>query len=184
MKRRSNRSRALRVFNHPITHLPNCPIHRSAPGFTIIELLVVLALISILATMGMAQYRQGIVHAREAVLKTDLFDLREIRTAIDKFKDAADAMQISPLDLKPDGMGYPPDLETLVEGVTAANDQSARKLKFLRRVPVDPMTHDSEWGMRSYQDEADATRWGGQNVFDVYTKFDGTALDGTKYKDW
>ena len=84
---------------------------------------------------------------REAELRREL---REIRTAIDKFKDAADAWQISPLDLKPDGMGYPPDLETLVEGVTAANDATGRKLKFLRRVPIDPMTHDTEWGMRSY----------------------------------
>ena len=93
-------------------------------------------------------------------------------------------MQVSPLDLKPDGMGYPADLDVLVEGVTAANDQSGRKLKFLRRVPVDPMTHDNEWGMRSYQDDAKATRWGGQNVFDVYTKSEATGLDGTKYKDW
>ena len=86
------------------------------------------------------------------------------------------------LELKVGSEGYPPDLQTLVDGVTAANDATGRKLKFLRRIPVDPMTHSTEWGLRSYQDKPDATRWGGQNVFDVYTTFDGTALDGTKYK--
>jgi general secretion pathway protein G len=80
--------------------------------------------------------------------------------------------------------GYPPDLDTLVDGVSVANDASGRKLKFLRRIPVDPMTHSTEWGLRSYQDKPDTTRWGGQNVFDVYTTFDGKALDGTKYRDW
>jgi len=135
----------------------------------------------ILASAIMPLARVTATRQREMELRRDL---REMRTAIDKFKDAAMALQISPLDLKPDGEGYPPDLEKLVEGVTAANDQTGRKLKFLRRVPVDPMTHDTEWGMRSYQDAADSTRWGGQNVFDVYTKSDATALDGTKYKDW
>jgi general secretion pathway protein G len=119
--------------------------------------------------------------AREAELRRAL---REMRTAIDKFKDAADLGQISPLDLKTGAEGYPPDLQTLVDGVTAANDATGRKLKFLRRVPIDPMTKNTEWGMRSYQDDADATRWGGQNVFDVYTTFDGTALDGSRYRDW
>jgi general secretion pathway protein G len=110
--------------------------------------------------------------------------LREMRTAIDKFKDAADTGQIGSLELNADSQGYPADLETLVIGVTAQNDQSGRKLKFLRRVPVDPMTRSMDWGLRSYQDEPDATRWGGQNVFDVFTTSDGTALDGTKYRDW
>ena len=118
---------------------------------------------------------------REAELRRAL---REMRTAIDRYKDAADLGQISPLELKAGAEGYPPDLETLVDGVPAANDATGRKLKFLRRIPIDPMTHDAEWGLRSYQDEPDATRWGGQNVFDVYTTFDGTALDGTKYRDW
>ena len=150
-------------------------------GFTFIEILVVSTIILILASAIMPLARVTATRQREMELRRDL---REIRTAIDKFKDAATAMQISPLDLKPDGEGYPADLDILVEGVTANNDQTGRKLKFLRRVPVDPMTHSTEWGMRSYQDEADATRWGGQNVYDVYTKFDGTALDGSKYKDW
>jgi general secretion pathway protein G len=153
----------------------------SDSGYTFVELLVVATIILILASAIMPLAQVTSTRLREAELRRDL---REMRTAIDKFKDAADAMQISPLDLTPEGMGYPPDLDTLVDGVTAANDQSGRKLKFLRRVPVDPMTRDSEWGMRSYQDEPDATRWGGQNVFDVYTKSEGTALDGTKYQDW
>jgi general secretion pathway protein G len=80
--------------------------------------------------------------------------------------------------------GYPPDLETLVEGVSAANDATGRKLKFLRRIPIDPMTGSFEWGMRSYQDKPDSTSWGGQNVYDVFTMAEGTALDGTKYRDW
>jgi len=150
-------------------------------GFTFIEILVVSTIILILASAIMPLARVTATRQREMELRRDL---REIRTAIDKFEDAATAMQISPLDLKPDGEGYPADLDILVEGVTANNDQTGRKLKFLRRVPVDPMTHSTEWGMRSYQDEADATRWGGQNVYDVYTKFDGTAIDGSKYKDW
>ena len=107
-----------------------------------------------------------------------------MRTAIDHFKDAADLGIIGSFDLKAGSENYPADLQQLVDGVTAANDATGRKLKFLRRVPVDPMTHTTEWGLRSYQDKPDSTRWGGQNVFDVYTTFGGTALDGTKYKDW
>ena len=115
---------------------------------------------------------------REAELRRAL---REMRTALDKFKDAVDQGLIPTTELEPANEGYPPDLETLVDGVSVANDASGRKLKFLRRVPVDPMTRD-EWGMRSYQDDPDSKSWGGQNVFDVYTKSEGTALDGTKYR--
>ena len=118
---------------------------------------------------------------REAELRRDL---REMRTAIDRFKDAVDQGQIAASELEPGNEGYPPSLETLVEGIGAANDASGRKLKFLRRVPIDPMTNSTDWGLRAYQDEPDSTSWGGRNVFDVYTKSDGTALDGTKYKDW
>ena len=92
---------------------------------------------------------------------------------------------IAPVDIKAGSEDYPPKLETLVEGVTKANDADAGcKLKFLRRVPIDPMTHSTEWGLRAYGDRPDSTSWGGSNVFDVYTKSDGKALDGTKYKDW
>jgi general secretion pathway protein G len=150
-------------------------------GYTFVELLVVATIILILASAIMPLARVTSTRQREAELRRSL---REMRTAIDKFKDAADAGQIGSLDLKAGAEGYPADLEMLVEGVTAANDATGRKLKFLRRIPVDPMTRTTDWGLRSYQDQSDATRWGGQNVFDVHTTFQGTALDGTKYRDW
>lgn len=150
-------------------------------GYTFVELLVVSAIIIILASAVMPLVRVTATRQREAELRRVL---REMRTAIDKYKDAADLGNISALELKLGAEGYPPDLDTLVEGVTAANDATGRKLKFLRRVPVDPMTHTTDWGKRSYQDDPDATRWGGQNVFDVFTTYQGTALDGTKYRDW
>jgi general secretion pathway protein G len=153
----------------------------SARGYTFVELLVVATMILILASAIMPLAKVTATRTREAELRRNL---REMRTAIDKFKDAADLGQIGATELKVGAENYPPDLDTLVEGVTAANDATGRKLKFLRRVPVDPMTHSTDWGKRSVQDKADSTRWGGQNVFDVYTTFDGTALDGTKYKDW
>jgi len=154
---------------------------RAQAGYTFVELLIVAAIIIILASAVMPLAKVTATRQREMELHRTL---REMRTAIDRYKDAADLGMISPLELKAGAEGYPPDLQTLVDGVTAANDATGRKLKFLRKVPVDPMTHSSEWGMRSYQDEPDATKWGGQNVFDVYTTFDGKALDGTKYRDW
>jgi general secretion pathway protein G len=150
-------------------------------GYTFVELLVVSTIILILASAIMPLARVTATRQREAELRRTL---REIRTAIDKYKDAADAGQIGALEIQVGSEGYPPDLDTLVEGVVAANDATGRKLKFLRRVPLDPMTHTMDWGMRSYQDDPDATKWGGQNVFDVFTTSDGTALDGTKYKSW
>ena len=154
---------------------------RRADGYTFVELLVVTTIILILASAVMPLAKVTATRQREVELRRTL---RELRTSIDRYKDAADQMLISSLDVKVGSEGYPPDLETLVEGVPAANDASGRKLKFLRKVPVDPMTHTMEWGLRSYQDRPDATRWGGQNVFDVYTTFNGVGLDGTKYKDW
>lgn len=150
-------------------------------GYTFIELLVVSAIVMLMASAVMPLARVTATRQREADLHRAL---REVRTAIDKYKDAADSQQIGSLEIKAGSEGYPADLQVLVDGVAVQNDATGRKLKFLRRVPVDPMTHSMEWGMRSYQDEPDATRWGGQNVFDVYTKFEGTALDGTKYRDW
>ena len=108
----------------------------------------------------------------------------QIRTAIDRFKDAADQGLIAPLELEAGNEGYPEDLEQLVDGVAANNDATGRKLKFLRRIPIDPMTHTTDWGLRSYQDDPDDLTWGGDNVFDVHTTFNGTALDGTNYRDW
>src|SRR5476651_497960 len=150
-------------------------------GYTFIEILVVATIIMILASAIMPLAKVTATRTREVELHRSL---REIRTAIDKYKDAADLGQIGSLDIKVGSENYPPDLQTLVDGVSAANDATGRKLKFLRHIPVDPMTHSAEWGMRSYQDKPDSTRWGGQNVFDVYTTFGGTALDGTHYKDW
>lgn len=154
---------------------------RPATGYTFVELLVVSAIIIILASAAMPLAKVTARRQREAELR---HALREMRTAIDKYKDAADLGKIGSLEIKAGSEGYPATLETLVEGVAAANDATGRKLKFLRRIPTDPMTRSTEWGMRAYQDDSDSSRWGGQNVFDVYTKFDGTALDGSKYKDW
>jgi general secretion pathway protein G len=149
-------------------------------GFTFIEMIVVTTILLVLASTVMPLAQVTMQRQREAELHRAL---REMRTALDKFKDAVDQGLIPSTELEPANEGYPPDLETLVDGVSVANDASGRKLKFLRRVPVDPMTKD-EWGLRSYQDDPDSKSWGGQNVFDVYTKSEGTALDGTKYRDW
>ena len=149
-------------------------------GFTFIEMIVVTTILLVLASTVMPLAQVTMQRQREAELHRAL---REMRTALDKFKDAVDQGLIPSTELEPANEGYPPDLETLVDGVSVANDASGRKLKFLRRIPVDPMTRD-EWGLRSYQDNPDSKSWGGQNVFDVYTTSEGTALDGTKYRDW
>ena len=150
-------------------------------GFTFVELLVVCTILLILASAVMPLARVSIQRQREAELRRDL---REMRTAIDKFKDAADAGVIAPPDLVAGSDNYPASLDVLVNGVTKNNDATGVKLKFLRRIPIDPMTHSTDWGFRSYTDKPDSTSWGGGSVFDVYTKSDGKALDGTKYKDW
>jgi len=150
-------------------------------GYTFVELLIVVALLMILASAVLPLAQVTSQRQREAELRRNL---REVRTAIDKFKDSVDTGLIPTTELRPDNEGYPPDLDKLVEGVAVANDATGRKLKFLRRIPIDPMTNDTEWGLRSYQDKPDSTSWGGQNVFDVYSKSGGTALDGTKYRDW
>jgi general secretion pathway protein G len=150
-------------------------------GYTFVELIVVGAMLMVLASAILPLAKVTIQRQREVELRRAL---REMRVAIDRFKDAADQGMIGAVDLKAGSEGYPPDLETLVEGVRMANDASGRKLKFLRRIPIDPVTKSAEWGMRSYQDDSESTTWGGQNVFDVFTKSTGTALDGTKYKDW
>jgi general secretion pathway protein G len=154
---------------------------RAQRGYTFVELLVVTTVLLILASAVMPLAQVTSQRRREAELRREL---REIRTAIDKFKDAVDMGMIASSDLEPGNEGYPPDLETLVDGIPAANDASGRKLKFLRRVPLDPMTGSADWGRRSYQDKPDATTWGGKNVFDVFTTASGTGLDGTKYRDW
>ena len=135
----------------------------------------------ILASAVLPLVRVTVQRQREIELRRAL---REMRVAIDRFKDAADQGMIGSTDLRTGAEGYPAKLEILVEGVSVVNDASGRKLKFLRRIPIDPMTKSTDWGLRSYQDSPDSTTWGGQSVFDVFTKSTGTALDGTKYKDW
>jgi general secretion pathway protein G len=157
------------------------PAGAGEAGFTFIEIAIVTAIIAILASAILPLARVTMQRERELELRRDL---REMRTAIDKFKDAFDQQKIAPADLPADADGYPPTLQTLVDGVGAANDTTGKRLKFLRRVPVDPTTKSTEWGMRSSRDQATSTSWGGQNVFDVFSTNEGRALDGTKYSDW
>ncbi len=150
-------------------------------GYSFIELLVVTTIILVLASAIMPLAKVTMKRQREIELRRDL---REMRTAIDRFKDAADLQMISNLEIEPGNEGYPKSLDQLVQGVAVTGDAAGRKLKFLRRVPIDPMTGTNEWALRSYQDRPDSTTWGGKNVFDVYSKSEGIALDGTKYSDW
>jgi len=150
-------------------------------GYTFVELIIVTTIILILASAVQPLARVTITRQKEAELRRVL---REMRTAIDKFKDAADMQMIPPTELQAGSEGYPSTLETLVEGVSLVGDASGKKLKLLRRVPVDPMTGSKDWGMRSYQDKPDSTRWGGQNVYDVFSLSNAKALDGTKYSEW
>ena len=150
-------------------------------GYTFVEVAVVSAIIAILASAILPLAKVTLQRGRELELRREL---REMRTAIDKFKDAADQGKIAPGDLPSNADGYPPTLQVLVNGVAVANDTTGARLRFLRRIPVDPMTHSTDWGMRSSRDEANSTAWGGQNVFDVYSTYQGRALDGTKYNDW
>jgi general secretion pathway protein G len=146
-------------------------------GFTLIELLVTVLIISILVGVAIPLARNSIKREKEFALRAAL---REMRTAIDKYKDASDRGFIM---VKVDTEGYPETLQILVDGVDMVG-QVSKKLKFLRRIPIDPMKNTTEWGMRSYQDDPKNSSWGGQNVFDVFTTSEGTGLDGTKYKDW
>jgi len=143
-------------------------------GFTLIELIVATAILTILTGLAIPLVRVTIKRQREHDLRADLWEMRD---AIDRYKDAADR---NAFQIKVGSEGYPPDLETLVNGV----DVQGKKLKFLRRIPIDPMTGKPEWGMHSMQDDPTSDSWDGDNVFDVYTKSQDTALDGTKYKDW
>lgn len=146
----------------------------SERGLTLIELLVTVAILSILAGAAVPIARFQVKRANERYLRQALWQMRD---AIDKYKDAADK---GAFQIKLDSQGYPPDLETLVKGV----DIQGKTVKFLRRIPVDPMTGKAEWGLRSMQDDPTSDSYGGQSVFDVYSKSTGTAMDGTKYSDW
>src|SRR5437588_3549123 len=145
-----------------------------AGGFTLIELIVATTILVILTGMIVPLARLSIKREKERELRYDLWMMRD---SIDRYKDAADR---GAFQIKVGTEGYPPDLETLVTGV----DVGGKKVRFLRKIPVDPMSGKTEWGMRSMQDDPTSDSWGGQNVFDVFTKSEGTALDGTKYKEW
>ena len=146
-------------------------------GMTLLELILACSILLVLTSAALPIARYTIVHKREAELH---YDLRQMRDAIDRYKDLADRNLIR---IEVGSEGYPPDLDTLVKGVQlgAGND---RKIRFLRRIPKDPMTGQTEWGLRAVQDDPDSTSWGGKNIFDVYSKSQGTASDGTKYSDW
>jgi len=143
-------------------------------GLTLVELLVTVAILSILAGAAIPVARFQIKREKERELHRDLWMMRD---AIDRYKDAADR---GAFQTKLDSQNYPPDLETLVNGV----DVQGKKVRFLRRIPIDPMSGNAEWGLRSMQDDPDSDSYGGQSVFDVHSKSMGTALDGTKYADW
>ena len=133
-----------------------------------------MAILAVLASAAIPLTKLEVKRQKERELRYDLWQMRD---AIDRYKDAADR---NAFQTKVDSFGYPPDLQTLVNGV----DVQGKKVRFLRRIPVDPMTGKDDWGLRSMQDDPDSDSWGGQNVFDVYSKSDGTALDGTKYNTW
>ena len=148
-------------------------------GMTLLELIIACAILLILSSAALPVARFTVVRQREKELR---LDLREMRNAIDRYKDLADRNMIR---TELGSEGYPPDLQTLVKGVAIGGTGAAGKnIRFLRRIPVDPITGNTEWGLRSVQDDPDSTSWGGKNIFDVYSKSTGTALDGTKYSEW
>jgi general secretion pathway protein G len=155
--------------------LANRGVWRTQRGVTLLEMIVVITILLILMGAAVPIMKVSVRRQREVELHRALW---EMRTAIDRYKDAADK---NAFQIKLGSEGYPPDMDTLVNGVEIAG---GKKLRFLRRIPVDPMTGNTDWGLRSMQDDPQSDSWGGQNVFDVYTKSPGTALNGQKYKDW
>ena len=149
-------------------------VRKGERGLTLVELIVTVAILAVLASAAVPIARFQVKRQKERELHYDLWMMRD---AIDKYKDAADR---GAFQTKVDSQNYPPDLQTLVDGV----DIQGKKVRFLRHIPVDPMTGTNEWGLRSMQDDPTSDSFGGQSVFDVYSKSVGTGLDGTKYKDW
>jgi len=153
-------------------------------GFTLLEIIIVITILSVLTAAAIPMVRNTVKREREAELR---LALRQLRQAIDRYKlyhDQSNGTAI-PIEWKTTS-GYPKELEVLVEGFIPANvvGTSENRVRFLRRIPIDPMTGSTEWGMRSYKDKPDSTSWSEDDVFDVYSKSDGSALNGTKYKDW
>jgi general secretion pathway protein G len=146
----------------------------SEAGVTLIELIIVVTILGILATAAVPAVKFQVKRQKERELRADLW---EMRRAIDNYKDVAD---LGGIQTKADSNNYPPDLDTLVTGV----DVKDKRMRFLRKIPEDPFTHSTDWGLRSNQDEPDSDTFGGQNVYDVYSKAQGTGLDGTKYSTW
>jgi len=166
-------------------------LKKNQKGFTLIEMIVTFTILAILAAVAIPLARTAVKREKEIELRRNL---RTIRDAIDAYKKLADENKIK---FEEKTEGYPPDLETLVEGIEVSGNTQAditqrnrtqtedtKTMKFLRRIPKDPMTNSTDWGLRSYQDDPDSESWGGENVYDVYTKSLGIALDGTKYKEW
>lgn len=153
---------------------------RSERGFTYLEMIATTMILAVLASAILPLAKVTRTRQKEIELRRSL---REIRSALDRYKLAVDAGQIGGSDVKLGSEGYPPDLETLVTGVNQVG-RVDHKLKFLRRIPFDPMLASAEWGMRCYQDDPDDTSWCGQNVWDVHSRSEGKALDGTRYKEW
>lgn len=149
-------------------------VRKGERGLTLVELIVTVAILAVLASAAVPIARFQVKRQKERELRYDLWQMRD---AIDKYKDAADR---GAFQTKVDSQNYPPDMQTLVDGV----DIQGKKVRFLRHIPVDPMTGSSEWGLRSMQDDPKSDSFGGQSVFDVYSKSTGTGLDGTKYTDW
>ena len=156
------------------TGLRRKPLRSGEAGLTLMELIIVVAVLAILASAAIPVARFQVKRAKERELRRDLWEMRD---AIDRYKDVADKGLIQ---TKADSINYPPDLQTLVDGV----EVQTKKMRFLRAIPIDPMTKNADWGMRSNQDDADSDSFGGQNVFDVHSKSTDTALDGTKYNTW
>jgi general secretion pathway protein G len=152
-------------------------------GFTLLEIIIVITILSVLTAAAIPMVRNTVKREREAELR---LALRQIRQAIDRYKDYVERTPNAvPIEWRTESR-YPKELKLLVDGFTPANvvGTSDARVRFLRRLPIDPMTGTNEWGMRSYKDKPDSTSWGGEDVFDVYTKSDAEALNGTKYKDW
>lgn len=155
----------------------NSPSRKKAKALTLIELLVTLSILSVLAATILPLAKLTIKREKEIELRENL---RIMREAIDQYKRLADEKKIK---VEPESEGYPPDLQTLVKGVELV-EPKGKIIKFLRRIPIDPMTNSYDWGLRAYQDSPDSKVWGGKNVWDVYTKSEGIAIDGTKYNTW